>query len=170
MADNRQDENVELIDDDEIITLTDDSGQQVKFIEEAVVEYQGEFYALLVPVDSIEGDDDGVYIFKVTEEDEENDVFEFVSDESVLKAVYDEYVKEVEKQMEEAGCECECGCGHHGDEYDDDCGCEHGHAHGGDGCGCEHGHKHTHGEHGHGCEHGQAHGEHGHGCGCEKHK
>ncbi|MCM1367465.1 MAG: DUF1292 domain-containing protein [Roseburia sp.] len=127
MAD-KQDKEVEIIDDDEVITLYDDDNKPVKFYEVACVEYQGEFYALLQPVEPIEGlGEDEALIFKVREEDEDNDVFEPVTDESVLEAVFDEYLKAV-AEAEDGCCDddgCDCGCEHeHG--HDCDCGCEHG--------------------------------------------
>ena len=41
------DEKVQIIDDDEIITLFDEDDNPMDFYEVAVVEYEGEFYALL---------------------------------------------------------------------------------------------------------------------------
>ena len=66
---NKQDENVELI-DEEVITLYDDDNNPVDFNEEAVVEYEGDFYALLTPVKPMEGlAEDEALIFKIIEED-----------------------------------------------------------------------------------------------------
>lgn len=122
-----QDKDVELIDEDEVITLYDDDNKPVKFYEVACVEYESEFYALLQPVEAIEGlGEDEALIFKVREEDEDNDVFEPVTDESVLEAVFNEYLKAVAEA--EDGCGCDCGCDECGDKCNDDdcdCGCEH---------------------------------------------
>jgi len=132
MADKEND--VEIIDEDEVITLYDDDGKPVKFSEVACIEYQGEFYALMQPVEPMEGlGEDEALIFKVREEDEDNDVFEPVTDESVLDAVFDEYLKALAEA--EDGCECgECDCDHcdgddcgHCDDDGCDCGCEHHH-------------------------------------------
>ncbi len=144
MAEN-QNQDVELLDEDEIITLYDDDNKPVKFYEVACVEYQGEFYALMQPVEPMEGlGEDEALIFKVREEDEDNDVFEPVTDERVLDAVFDEYLKAAAEAADECGCgcgcehdcdgDCDCDC----DGVDCDCGDHH---HGGDGecgCGCEH--------------------------------
>ncbi|MCH5351686.1 MAG: DUF1292 domain-containing protein [Clostridiales bacterium] len=130
MAENK-DQEVELIDEEEIITLYDDENNPVDFYEVACVEYKGEFYALMQPVEPMEGlGEDEALIFKVTEQDEENDAFEPVTDESVLEAVFNEYLNAV-ADAEECGCGCEhdhCDCEHdHCDCEDDhcDCGCEH---------------------------------------------
>lgn len=120
MADN-QEENVELI-DDEVITLYDDNNNPVDFHEVAVVEYQGEFYALLQPVEPMEGleEDDGI-IFKVVQTDDDTDTFEPVMDEELLDAVFNEYLKaeaefcdDCDCGCDDDGCDCE-GCHHHHD-------------------------------------------------------
>lgn len=123
MAEN-QEENVELI-DEEVITLYDDKNNPVDFNEVAVVEYQGDFYALLQPVEPMEGlGEDEAIIFKVVQKDEETDEFEPVTDEAVLDAVFNEYLK-AEAEFGD-GCDCcDCDdCNHDHDDCDDDCGCE----------------------------------------------
>lgn len=137
MAEN-QDENVELI-DEEVITLYDDNNNAVDFNEVAVVEYQGDFYALLQPVEPMDGlGEDEAIIFKVIQKDDETDEFEPVTDEGVLDAVFNEYLKAEAEFADE--CECGCGC-HHGDnDCDcDDCDCDHDECgHDGCECGCDH--------------------------------
>ncbi len=131
MAENTE-KDVELIDEDEVITLYDDNNNPVKFYEVACIEYKGEFYALMQPVEPMEGlDEDEALIFKVREEDEENDVFEPVTDESVLEAVFNEYLNAVAEAEGECDCDCDCcehehNCGdeHHCDDENCDCGCE----------------------------------------------
>ncbi len=140
MAEN-QNQDVELLDEDEIITLYDDDNNPVKFYEVACVEYQGEFYALMQPVEPMEGlGEDEALIFKVREEDEDNDVFEPVTDERVLDAVFDEYLKAAAEAADECGCGCGC-------EHDCDCDCD------GDDCDCGDRHHGVDGECGCGCEH-----------------
>lgn len=138
MANNKEvenDENVELLDEDEIITLTDDEGKPVDFYEVACIEYQGDFYALLQPVEPLEGlGEDEALIFKVSEEDEDNDIFEPVTDESILDAVFNEYLKAL-AEAEDDCCDCDCDeCGH------GDCDCEHDHDDKDCDCGCGHHH------------------------------
>lgn len=138
---NEEEKNVELI-DDETITLYDDDGKPVKFCEVACVEYQGEFYAFLQPVEKMEGvEEDDAFIFKVREEDEETDVFEPVTDDSIREAVFNEYLNAVAEA--ESGCDCDCNCDCDHDCCDDDeCDCDREHGHDGRcGCGCEHGGK-----------------------------
>ncbi|MBD5132265.1 MAG: DUF1292 domain-containing protein [Clostridiales bacterium] len=127
MAEN-QEENVEII-DEETITLYDDNNNPVDFNEVAVIEYEGEFYALMQPVEPMEGlGEDEAIIFKIIQKDDDTDEFVPVTDESVLDAVFNEYLKA------EAEC-CDCDCDECGDCEDDDCD-----------CGCEHHHHHHHEE------------------------
>lgn len=119
-------ENVELIDDD-IITLYDDDNKPVEFYQVACVEYEDEFYALLQPVEPMEGlGEDEALIFRLVEqEDGESDLFVPVEDEELLNAVFDEYLR---ASADEESC---CGCHDCGDgcDCDGDCDCDH------DGCG-----------------------------------
>ncbi|MCH5154181.1 MAG: DUF1292 domain-containing protein [Clostridiales bacterium] len=120
MAEN-QDENVELI-EEEVITLYDDKNNPVDFNEVAVVEYEGDFYALLQPVEPMEGlDEDEAIIFKIVQKDDETDEFEPVTDEAVLEAVFNEYLK-AEAEFEDGCdcCDCEDGCCHHHHDGDED--------------------------------------------------
>ena len=129
MAENKE-ENVELI-DEEVITLYDDNDNPVDFNEVAVVEYQGDFYALLQPVKPMEGlGEDEAIIFKVIQKDDETDEFEPVTDESILDAVFNEYLKAEAEFMDECDCDCDCDDCHHHEHEDCDCG-----------CGCDHEHK-----------------------------
>ncbi len=153
MAEDKEQE-VELIDEDEVITLYDDDNNPVKFYEVACIEYQGEFYALMQPVEPMEGlGEDEALIFKVREEDEDNDVFEPVTDESVLEAVFNEYLNAVAEAEDSCDCDCDCGCEEHG--HGEQCHHEHGKN-------CDHEHKH-----GKDCDHGHKHGE---GCCCHDEK
>ncbi len=134
---NKQDENVELI-DEEVITLYDENNNPVDFDEVAVVEYMGEFYALLQPIEPMEGlGEDEAIIFKVVQKDDETDEFEPVTDESILDAVFNEYLK-AEAELED-GCDC---CGH---DCDCDCDCDHD-CDGEHDCDCGHGHCGGHGK------------------------
>ena len=100
-------EKVQLIDDDEIITLYDDEDNPMDFYEVAVVEYGDELYALLQPAEEIEGiADDEVVIFRIDEtEGEEDDFFYPVEDEAVQEAVFEEYLRATSD-----GTECDGAC------------------------------------------------------------
>lgn len=107
------DEKVQLIDDDEIITLFDEDDNPMDFYEVAVVEYKDELYALLQPAEEIEGiADDEVLIFKIGgndegKTDEDEDYFYPVEDENVQEAVFEEYLR----ATADGDCDGDCeGC------------------------------------------------------------
>lgn len=117
-----ENENVEIIEDDEIVTLYDDDNQPVDFYEVAVVEYEDDYYALLEPVEEMEGIEEGeVLIFKLEEQEDGTDMFIPVDDEELLNAVFEEYLRTAEDG-------CGCGC----EDCEDECEHEH-HCH----CDCE---------------------------------
>ncbi|MFR1564895.1 MAG: DUF1292 domain-containing protein [Christensenellales bacterium] len=124
----KENENVEIMEDDEIVTLYDDDDQPVDFYEVACVEYEDEYYVLLEPVEEMEGIEEGeVLIFKLEEQEDGTDMFMPVDDEQLLNAVFDEYIKAA------ADHDCDCGdCEGHCDCTDEHCSC------GEDHCGCGH--------------------------------
>ena len=82
-------ENENLIPEEEevnILTLTDENGQDVDFEYLDCIEYQDKEYLVLMPV---EEDAEEIFILEVEPVDEENENYLSVSDENVLNAVYD---------------------------------------------------------------------------------
>ena len=78
----------------EIITLTDENGEDMEFEFLDQVDYEGKRYAVLLPpvedVDGEENEDEEVLILQV--EDDGNDKTEsyvFVDDDDILSAVFD---------------------------------------------------------------------------------
>lgn len=127
-------ENVEIIDDDEILTLYDEDNKPVQFRQVACVEYQDEFYALVQPVKPMDGlGEDEAIIFKLEEQDDDTDLFLPVDDEELLEAVFNEYLRSVSDEegcccghCHDDGCECDC-------DGEDECDCGE--------CDCGHDHK-----------------------------
>ena len=117
-------ENVEIMEDDEIVTLYDDNNEPVDFYEVACVEYKDDYYALLEPVEEMEGLEDGdVLIFKLEEQEDGTDLFMPVEDETLLNEVFDEYLKAVADHECDCGCEdCDGKCDCEGEHHDCDCG------------------------------------------------
>ena len=69
-----------------LLSLTDENGQETVFEYLDVIEYQGKEYLILLPVE----DEDGqVVILEIEPVDEENENYLSVSDEALLNAVYD---------------------------------------------------------------------------------
>ncbi|MBR7160567.1 MAG: DUF1292 domain-containing protein [Clostridia bacterium] len=78
--------------DDDIIVLNSADGEEVEFVEIAGIAHAGNFYAILQPVELLEGmDDDEALVFRVTKDSDGNDNFEIELDDEVLDAVFSEY-------------------------------------------------------------------------------
>ncbi|MBP5357052.1 MAG: DUF1292 domain-containing protein [Clostridia bacterium] len=101
-------EKVQLIDDDEIITLYDEENNPIDFYEVAVVEYNSELYAILQPCDEVEGiEEDEVVIFKIEEGDDgKDDMFTYIDDDDIADAVFEEYLRAT-AECDKESCE---GC------------------------------------------------------------
>ena len=81
-------------DDDDIVTLLSANGEEIDFVEIAGIAYKGVFYAILQPVELLDGmDDDEALVFKVTRGKDGEDKFEIELDDSVIDAVFTEYNK-----------------------------------------------------------------------------
>lgn len=83
-----------MLEDEElnnIIILNDENGEEVPFEFLDVVEYEGEEYVVLLPVEEDEEDDDGeVVILKIEDtESEEEESYVSVDDEDVLNRVFE---------------------------------------------------------------------------------
>ena len=72
--------------DEEIITLATPDGEEVDFTQIATVEFEGNLYVIMQPVELFEGmDEDEALVFSVT-------------DERVIDGVFGEYNKLFEEQ------------------------------------------------------------------------
>lgn len=82
------DENMEDLDN--IITLNDENGNEVKFEFLDLIEYNDEEYVVLLPMDSEEDDDGEVVILRLedTDEDSEEESYVSVEDEDILMEVF----------------------------------------------------------------------------------
>ena len=77
---------------DDIVTLLSANGEKVEFIEIAGIAHQGYFYAILQPVELIEGmADDEALVFKVSRSENGEDKFEIELDDEIIDAVFKEY-------------------------------------------------------------------------------
>lgn len=81
-------ENENLIPEEEtnILTLTDENGQDVEFEYLDCIEYGGKEYLVLMPADELATE---IVILEVEPVDEENENYLSVQDEAILNAVYD---------------------------------------------------------------------------------
>ena len=89
----------EYYDNDGIIVLNTADGEEVEFLEIAGIAHAGNFYAILQPVELLEGMDEGdALVFRVTKDSDGNDNFEIELDDEVLDAVFSEYNRLLDDQ------------------------------------------------------------------------
>ncbi len=89
-------------DEDDIVTLISAEGKEIDFIEVAGIAYRGNFYAILQPVELLEGmSEDEALVFKVSKAKNGEDSFEIELDEAVIDAVFAEYEKLVDEAVAE---------------------------------------------------------------------
>ncbi len=73
---------------DNIIVLLDENENEMEFEYLDSVEYDGQNYAVLLPV---EDEDGAVYIFAIMEDEEGGSYFEAVEEDSVIDAVFEAF-------------------------------------------------------------------------------
>ena len=80
--------NNEILNEEEqnIMTLTDENGNETAFEYLDVIEYKGEEYLILMPADE---ESDEIVILLIEPVDEENENYLAVEDEATLMAVYE---------------------------------------------------------------------------------
>ena len=80
-------ENNEILMEEEesILTLTDENGEDMEFEYLDCIEYQGKEYLILMPVDE---ESNEIVILEIQPVDEENENYLAVEDEAILDAVY----------------------------------------------------------------------------------
>ena len=89
--------------DDDIITLLSATGEEIEFVEIAGIAHQGNFYAILQPVELIEGmDDDEALVFKVSRGENGEDKFEIELDDEIIDAVFKEYNRLLDKMIKDS--------------------------------------------------------------------
>ena len=87
-------------DDDDVVTLLSANGEEIDFVEIAGIAYKGSFYAILQPVELLDGmDDDEALVFKVTRGKDGEDKFEIELDDAVIDAVFAEYNKLLDEAL-----------------------------------------------------------------------
>ena len=78
--------------EDEIITLTGQDGEDIDFVEIAGIAHKGKFYAILQPLELLEGmDDDEALVFEVGKNPDGSDNFTIVLEDDIIDAVFAEY-------------------------------------------------------------------------------
>ncbi len=83
----------EMENEDALITLTDDEGNEVEFEFLDVIEYDNDEYIVLIENDE---DADEVVILKINALDEETEEYVSIDDEEILQTVFDMFKKKYE--------------------------------------------------------------------------
>ena len=94
MADVKVPESIDHMvnDDDDVVTLMSANGEEIDFVEIAGIAYRGNFYAILQPVELLEGmEEDEALVFKVSRGKDGDDRFEIELDDAVIDGVFAEY-------------------------------------------------------------------------------
>ena len=90
----------ETYEDDDIITLNSANGEEIDFVQIAGIQLDSGFYAILQPVELLEGmDDDEALVFKVTRSPEGEDNFQIELDDAIIDAVFKEYNRLLDLEM-----------------------------------------------------------------------
>lgn len=97
------------LDDDSIITLTDDDGNDVDFLLLDVVEYNGGDYIVLLPLDEEDDqeEEDNVLILKAEKTEDGEESFVGIEDEDVVNAVFELFTAQLEAVAEAEGVDDE---------------------------------------------------------------
>ena len=80
-------ENQDMISEEEqgILTLTNENGEDVQFEYLDVIEYQGKEYLFLMPLDD---EEDGIHIMEIQPVDEETENYLAIEDEALLDTLF----------------------------------------------------------------------------------
>lgn len=86
-------------DNDDPITVYDENDNAVRFDQVAIIPFKEKLYAILKPIDEMEGvEDDEVIVFLIEETEDGDAQLVIETDEPVAMKVYDEYLKLLDKQ------------------------------------------------------------------------
>lgn len=101
------------VEDNEPITLYDEKDHGVKFEQIALIPYEEKLYAMLKPIDKMDGVEEDEAVIFVFEEDKEGGekYLKVVGDDKIIDAVFEIYldlVKEEEKKDKKHSKKCEC--------------------------------------------------------------
>ncbi len=97
------DENNNMLEDEElnnIVVLNDENGEEVPFEFLDVIEYEGEEYVVLLPVEEDEEDLGEVVILKIEDTDsEEEESYVSVDDEEILNNVFEIFKEKFKEEF-----------------------------------------------------------------------
>ncbi len=89
----------EIDESEDIVTLLDDEGNEVDFLELAIIELDGKRYSILQPVELLEGmEEDEALVFRLEDSGDDEETFEMELDDDILDAVFAEYNRLIEEE------------------------------------------------------------------------
>ncbi len=92
-----------LLDENDLgtIVLFDENDKEVEFEQIAIIPYENEVYAILKPVEKMEGvADDEAIVFLLDADEESDEVLSVVEDDAIIDAVFDAYYKLLDEDNE----------------------------------------------------------------------
>ena len=96
--------NNEMNQDERLIELTADDGSTVTFEPLATLEYEGENYLVLgEPDDGSDEEESEVYILRITQDDEGNDIYVDLEDEELSEKVFECFLQLLEETLDDDG-------------------------------------------------------------------
>ena len=96
-------ENQEIYENENYITLRSANGEELNFIDIAGIALSHGFYAIMQPVELLEGmEEDEAFVFKVEKIGDDDNSYTLVDDDTVIDEVFAEYgrlLDEAEEQL-----------------------------------------------------------------------
>ena len=85
---------------DDIITLTSENNEEIDFVNIAQIVYQSKIYAILQPVELLDGmDEDEAFVFEVKTDEESQNSYTIVTDDEIVDEVFSRYNQLLEEEL-----------------------------------------------------------------------
>ena len=85
---------------DDIITLTSENNEEIDFVNIAQIVYQSKIYAILQPVELLDGmDEDEAFVFEVETDEEGQNSYTIVTDDEIVDEVFSRYNHLLEEEL-----------------------------------------------------------------------
>ena len=85
---------------DDIITLTSESNEEIDFVNIAQIVYQSKIYAILQPVELLDGmDEDEAFVFEVETDEVGQNSYTIVTDDEIVDEVFSRYNQLLEEEL-----------------------------------------------------------------------
>ena len=85
---------------DDIITLTSENNEEIEFVNIAQIVCQSKIYAILQPVELLDGmDEDEAFVFEVKTDEEGQNSYTIVTDDEIVDEVFSRYNQLSEEEL-----------------------------------------------------------------------